>query len=294
MAKKGEQTIVIKKIFVIGGAHGGAWKVAFADFMTAMMCFFLVMWLLNQSDAVKKQIASYFSGPSMLEHDFSSFGAKLTLEKLFLDMVNEPLGTLQKMMQPVDFTPNVLSMGNQEIVLHQLAEDLGLVAKNVAITNNSIEFTIDDYLLFVVGTPSISSQFVDVMEKIRAVTTGLEDATVTIDSGIFVDTVPDKDISTAEKVALQRGYILKKYIESHLENNTVSVKVKTSVEKAKVLPASGMPAGAILFTIQENAKLEGGGKPREIQKSFSDAKIPDKVYEEVVKKVQSRNKNIKK
>ncbi|MCC5758135.1 motility protein MotB, partial [Klebsiella pneumoniae] len=39
--------MVIKKITVVnGGHHGGAWKVAFADFMTAMMAFFLVMWLL--------------------------------------------------------------------------------------------------------------------------------------------------------------------------------------------------------------------------------------------------------
>ena len=46
MAEKKGSTIVIKKITIVaGGGHGGAWKVAFADFMTAMMCFFLVMWL---------------------------------------------------------------------------------------------------------------------------------------------------------------------------------------------------------------------------------------------------------
>ena len=46
MAKK--QTIVIRKIIVQGGGHhGGSWKVALADFMTAMMAFFLVMWLLR-------------------------------------------------------------------------------------------------------------------------------------------------------------------------------------------------------------------------------------------------------
>lgn len=44
------------------GHHGGAWKIAFADFMTAMMAFFLVMWLINVSDdATKKQIAQYFN-----------------------------------------------------------------------------------------------------------------------------------------------------------------------------------------------------------------------------------------
>ena len=44
------------------GHHGGAWKIAFADLMTAMMAFFLVMWLLNVSDKEKiQQIATYFN-----------------------------------------------------------------------------------------------------------------------------------------------------------------------------------------------------------------------------------------
>lgn len=44
------------------GHHGGAWKIAFADFMTAMMAFFLVMWLTNSSDlATRKQVAQYFN-----------------------------------------------------------------------------------------------------------------------------------------------------------------------------------------------------------------------------------------
>jgi chemotaxis protein MotB len=43
--------------------HGGAWKVAYADFVTAMMAFFLVMWLVGQSDAVKQSVSGYFRDP---------------------------------------------------------------------------------------------------------------------------------------------------------------------------------------------------------------------------------------
>ena len=44
------------------GHHGGAWKIAFADFMTALMCFFLVMWLINSTDKkTVAQIATYFN-----------------------------------------------------------------------------------------------------------------------------------------------------------------------------------------------------------------------------------------
>lgn len=65
MAKKEGVTIVIKKIQGGGaGAHGGAWKVAYADFVTAMMAFFLVMWLMGSDDETKASIAHYFNHPS--------------------------------------------------------------------------------------------------------------------------------------------------------------------------------------------------------------------------------------
>jgi flagellar motor protein MotB len=65
MADKGV-TIVIKRVKKggHGGAHGGAWKVAYADFVTAMMCFFLVMWLMGSDDETKAAISSYFNNPN--------------------------------------------------------------------------------------------------------------------------------------------------------------------------------------------------------------------------------------
>ncbi|WP_245413449.1 MotB family protein [Mangrovicella endophytica] len=59
---RGEIIIVKRRGGEEEGHHGGVWKIAFADFMTAMMAFFLVMWLTNSSDdATKKQIAQYFN-----------------------------------------------------------------------------------------------------------------------------------------------------------------------------------------------------------------------------------------
>lgn len=65
MADKAVQ-IVIKRIKKggHGGGHGGAWKVAYADFVTAMMCFFLVMWLMGSDDETKEAISSYFNNPN--------------------------------------------------------------------------------------------------------------------------------------------------------------------------------------------------------------------------------------
>jgi chemotaxis protein MotB len=54
--------IIVKKSHG-GGHHGGAWKVAYADFVTTMMALFIVLWIISQSEAVKVSIATYFKDP---------------------------------------------------------------------------------------------------------------------------------------------------------------------------------------------------------------------------------------
>jgi chemotaxis protein MotB len=61
--------IIKKKKGGHGGHHGGAWKVAYADFVTAMMAFFLVMWLVNQPQDVKNAVAGYFKDPGIFEYE---------------------------------------------------------------------------------------------------------------------------------------------------------------------------------------------------------------------------------
>ena len=60
---KAQPIIVIKKKGGHGGHHGGAWKVAYADFVTAMMSLFIVLWLMNSSEKIKKAVAGYFNDP---------------------------------------------------------------------------------------------------------------------------------------------------------------------------------------------------------------------------------------
>jgi chemotaxis protein MotB len=55
--------IIIKKVSGHGGHHGGAWKVAFADFVTAMMALFMVLWLMNANQEEKEAISAYFNDP---------------------------------------------------------------------------------------------------------------------------------------------------------------------------------------------------------------------------------------
>ncbi len=63
MAAKTQPIIVIRKKSGHDGHHGGAWKVAYADFVTAMMSLFIVLWLMNSSEKVKKAVAGYFNDP---------------------------------------------------------------------------------------------------------------------------------------------------------------------------------------------------------------------------------------
>ncbi len=70
----GNIVIVKRKTVVAGGHHGGAWKVAYADFVTAMMAFFLLMWLLSTTDEqTRLGLADYFS-PTVPIHESRSGG----------------------------------------------------------------------------------------------------------------------------------------------------------------------------------------------------------------------------
>src|SRR5437588_4525648 len=56
--------IVMKKKGGHGGHHGGAWKVAYADFVTAMMALFIVLWLMNSSKQIQQAVGGYFKDPT--------------------------------------------------------------------------------------------------------------------------------------------------------------------------------------------------------------------------------------
>jgi chemotaxis protein MotB len=77
--------IVIKKKGGHAGHHGGAWKVAYADFVTAMMSLFIVLWLLNSTPQVKKAIAGYFNDPrgtsKMMGTEMLGSGPSVTIDQ---------------------------------------------------------------------------------------------------------------------------------------------------------------------------------------------------------------------
>jgi chemotaxis protein MotB len=77
--------VVRKKVVHHGGHHGGAWKVAYADFVTAMMALFIVLWLMASSDQVKKSIAAYFLDPQGHTREMGS-GVAGSGESMFISV----------------------------------------------------------------------------------------------------------------------------------------------------------------------------------------------------------------
>ena len=95
MSSKTQPIVIIKKKSGHGGHHGGAWKVAYADFVTAMMSLFIVLWLMNQSEQVKKAVAGYFNDPkgtaSLLGTTMSGNGVAATENQSDLQKLKEKL-----------------------------------------------------------------------------------------------------------------------------------------------------------------------------------------------------------
>jgi chemotaxis protein MotB len=116
MAQKSQPIIVIKRKGGHGGHHSGAWKVAYADFVTAMMSLFIVLWLMGSSERVKKAVAGYFNDPkgtaSMLGTTMAGNGVAVTtkpddnLQKLKAKLEEEIKAKkeLEKLLKQIEIT----------------------------------------------------------------------------------------------------------------------------------------------------------------------------------------------
>lgn len=291
MAEK-EPVIVIKKITnAAAGAHGGSWKVAFADFMTALMAFFLLMWLLAQAPEVKKNVSDYFSTPSVIEYNFSNYGVELTLEKLFLDLVNEPLKVLQDFMKPVDYTPNFLQMGSKNIVSAALSEELGDYADSFNVEGDTIEIKLPESKLFEDGSAQPKGQFYTISDKLNKFTAGLEDADVYIDSRVYLNSVRGQKRELGQMVAEKRLDLLVSQLNPKLEHQSVDMHGKSEAMPG-TRRADGRPEeGYIKIQIKQKELKSDGTKPRKLGRILGKDDESMNVYNNFVQKMTSKKAN---
>jgi chemotaxis protein MotB len=94
--------IIIKKMAGRGGHHGGAWKVAYADFVTAMMALFIVLWLMNSSKQIQEAVGGYFKDPTgtakLAGSDMQGAGENFVVSK---DNMKELKEQLQKAIREI-------------------------------------------------------------------------------------------------------------------------------------------------------------------------------------------------
>lgn len=144
MSDQNMRPIIIKrKVVKAAGHHGGAWKVAYADFVTAMMAFFLMMWLINAtSEEQKGGIADYFSPTVPMSESSAAGDDMLSGESL---MTSENLADDKR---DTDFTQLQISLSEEvsgdaepgELTQHLLVHmtDEGLVIEIVDIDGRSL------------------------------------------------------------------------------------------------------------------------------------------------------------
>ncbi|MFT8355426.1 MAG: flagellar motor protein MotB [Gluconobacter japonicus] len=88
---KDERKIIIKRFEVVeGGHHGGSWKIAYADFVTAMMAFFLVMWLINATTEEQRRGIANFFNPMAIQQDIPPPAENI------IHLVPDPVASSQK------------------------------------------------------------------------------------------------------------------------------------------------------------------------------------------------------
>jgi chemotaxis protein MotB len=106
--------IIIKKKVAHGGHHGGAWKVAYADFVTAMMALFIVLWLMNSSKQMQDAVGGYFKDPSgnskKVGTDQSGAGENFTLKKDDMPKLREQLQKSVHKLSDFDKLKNQIKM----------------------------------------------------------------------------------------------------------------------------------------------------------------------------------------
>jgi chemotaxis protein MotB len=117
---------IVKKISH-GGHHGGAWKVAYADFVTAMMALFIVLWILGQSEDTKSGIAGYFRNPGgaggfgagaiSKNHPSVSASQGKGADASMMDMKGDPLRQLEeeadKLKEAIEQQPDLKALSGQ-------------------------------------------------------------------------------------------------------------------------------------------------------------------------------------
>lgn len=173
MAEKAPIIIKKKKISGGHGHHGGAWKVAYADFVTAMMCFFLVMWLMGSDEETKSAVQHYFN------HANSPYKQGADPHSKSVHPLGEKQGDGESVLNGLDgqWPQDLIErpkpvkdvMRENLKVSHQIEELLTGNVFGVHASAEEVKFSLPEHILFKPGSARLSSEAGDYLNLIGSV-----------------------------------------------------------------------------------------------------------------------------
>jgi chemotaxis protein MotB len=186
----------------------------------------------------------------------------------------------------------MLDMGSEKVVMAYLADSLKEMAHNVKVHPDGLEFFLLDTDFFEAGSATPNPQFIQNMERVKSLTTGLEDGKLELTSFLFNQSVVGSQPELAHKVASERLDLMKAKIDSSLEHSSIDVKGKTSVEDKKdwVEGQAKRPNGLIYVRILQKEVKSNGNKPRKIETLFGNTNTDMSVYDNFVKQISNTKK----
>lgn len=162
--------IIIKKINKgHAGAHGGAWKVAYADFVTAMMCFFLVMWLMGADDETKKAVASYFTTATIFKGGSDSLGKNGAAPNSANSVLNGAEGGFDEKDLNEPARPRPVYLQEHKVLSKLVDEIFDGNAFSVEYSDEAVKFSIPGNIVFQFGKTEISYEGKKYLSKLADV-----------------------------------------------------------------------------------------------------------------------------
>ena len=237
-----------------GGAHGGAWKVAYADFVTAMMCFFMVMWLLGADEETKQAISHYFNHPN------TPYKAGRDPQSETVHPLGERPGAGESLLKgaegevPAELVDKPLRPVEQQRISH---EKLGDLAQQVLedqlygldVSVDTLRFSVPEELLFNAGSTELkpgSQKYLTRLGKVLESYPGF----VKIEGHTDEQPNGGQEAGSQFEFALTRAVTVMKYLVQ-----------KDFLKEERVLPATAGPRKP--FTSSQSS--EGRQKNRRIE-----------------------------
>ena len=162
--------IIIKRINKgHGGAHGGAWKVAFADFMTAMMAFFLVMWLMGADEETKAAIADYFTTATIFKGGSDSLGKIGSTPNTSVSILNGGEGGFDQKDITEPARPRPVYLQEHKVLSKLVDELFDGNAFSADYNSEYLKFAIPGNIVFQFGSTEISYEGKTYLKKLADV-----------------------------------------------------------------------------------------------------------------------------